>query len=309
MATNVTEEETTAESGCKCEGFKDKDKCHLFSFTAFQVGSLSALVLGLIFYLFSHMPKDPKDLQFWALFVITAGTYTISEWLIEETDFDTLRKLDWPQKSPGWLARHSFGMIPLLTKLRNRLSLSWIEFFIRVLVVIFLAIAVTGIPDSWRESLASKVIGLPNSVRYPLESFVTGIPEVLQDMREVAPSGIPQNIPDTRKVASEGASSARRQEFTPVQVGYWVLITIYLLLIFWDGLLFWCNKKRLARSLAIFDGIGFVLAYLCHYLHKPHPMRELLLIGIWLYISGIATCKLFSTHKVGLTRLKRCRLR
>jgi hypothetical protein len=122
--------------------------CELPTFTAFQIGSICALILALVVYAvgeFAYETTEPEAAQFWLAFLITAIYYTICEWRIEEQYFSNLRNLKWRDDSLRGLWIVSFWIAPL-----RAIPLAFLEFVIRVAVVVLLAAAVTAIPRGSR---------------------------------------------------------------------------------------------------------------------------------------------------------------
>jgi len=123
--------------------------CGLRTLAASQIGTICALILGLIFYLWhilGVLRGSDEDVVitelFWAILFLTALYYAIAEWLLEEQDFQLLHTLVWPTYVPSWI--------------RNRkwLTLAGVEFWIRALLVSAFGVAAAGIPEPLRLGLS-----------------------------------------------------------------------------------------------------------------------------------------------------------
>ncbi len=114
--------------------------CELCTLSASQLGSLLALIVGLILYFLqastSLIGRDVDFFQhFVPIFAATVIYYFLAEWNIEETNFHDLRSLVWSGRFPSWL-----------------LKPSKIEFLIRLSVVVLVALSI-AIPERWVRTL------------------------------------------------------------------------------------------------------------------------------------------------------------
>ena len=150
-----------------CANMMNSRDCSIFSFTAFQIGSLTLLVFSYIFYLIDFLSTHSSEsnyrnlMQFWTVFMFLAVSYTISEWLIEENHFFTLRELASRFKFPYAKVQFNSGIIPKfeLKRLNICIPLYWAEFIIRVSIVLLLALAVVKIPEAISKSHSDFYLG------------------------------------------------------------------------------------------------------------------------------------------------------
>jgi len=129
-----------------CKHCAHQEGCGLLTFAASQLGAVCALIVGGVFYFLQILatetvtsktvsgptaPLSGPELvfrrQFWAILLITAIYYAVAEWLLEERDYHTLRKI----------------------------KLSTLEFWMRVFLAVMFGVAAAGTPEPLRMGLSA----------------------------------------------------------------------------------------------------------------------------------------------------------
>ena len=98
------------------------NQCELTSLSAFQVGSLIVILVGiaLIFIESLRAPEGTDQYligQFWTLFGLTVLYYTVNEWFLEERHCLRLRQLAWHNRYHKALPQVEFWMRVSMTAL------------------------------------------------------------------------------------------------------------------------------------------------------------------------------------------------
>jgi hypothetical protein len=122
--------------------------CELCSLTASQFGSLLGLLAAFVLLLVGLLKKTQdgegdSSVQFWVIFGLTALYYGFSEWTIETCNYQELRSLTWVAQAPFWLR-----------PLRWFGSPKWLEWWIRVIIIVLFGITAAGVPEVIRFGLS-----------------------------------------------------------------------------------------------------------------------------------------------------------